>query len=89
MYRLPGKRTVKVLLFSGGGNDIVDNPIAFCTCNDNVFELASLRVLVELVLTPLVGLVGTVTGFYFGEKIGDFSVPRYARLDGDGFSTYY
>lgn len=37
-------------------------------CADGALELTALRVLVELILTPLVGLVGAVTGFYFGEK---------------------
>ena len=37
-------------------------------CADDAVNLTSLRVLVELILTPLVGLVGAVTGFYFGEK---------------------
>lgn len=28
----------------------------------------SLKLVLELVLTPIIGLVGAVTGFYFGEK---------------------
>jgi len=31
-------------------------------------KIETLKVVLELVLTPLVGLVGAVTGFYFGEK---------------------
>ena len=45
---------------------------AFCGytggCNADTVELKSVRGIVELILTPLVGLVGAVTGFYFGEK---------------------
>ena len=37
-------------------------------CTAKALDLTSLRVVVELVLTPLVGLVGAVTGFYFGEQ---------------------
>lgn len=39
-------------------------------CSTEVMELKSMRAVIELVLTPLVGLVGAVTGFYFGEKSG-------------------
>jgi hypothetical protein len=39
-------------------------------CSKEVLDLSALRIIVELVLTPLVGLVGAVTGFYFGEKTG-------------------
>jgi hypothetical protein len=37
-------------------------------CTPETIELKSVRSVVELVLTPLIGLVGAVTGFYFGEK---------------------
>jgi hypothetical protein len=37
-------------------------------CSTDAIELKTIRVMVELVLTPLIGLVGAVTGFYFGEK---------------------
>jgi len=37
-------------------------------CSPETNELKAVRVVIELVLTPLVGLVGAVTGFYFGEK---------------------
>lgn len=37
-------------------------------CPTPTTELVSVRALIELILTPLVGLVGAVTGFYFGEK---------------------
>lgn len=37
-------------------------------CSADAVELKTIRVVVELVLTPLIGLVGAVTGFYFGEK---------------------
>jgi hypothetical protein len=37
-------------------------------CTPETVELKSIRSVVELVLTPLIGLVGAVTGFYFGEK---------------------
>jgi hypothetical protein len=30
--------------------------------------IESLKLVLELVLTPIIGLVGAVTGFYFGEK---------------------
>lgn len=38
------------------------------TCDAATTELKTIRALVELILTPLVGLVGAVSGFYFGEK---------------------
>jgi negative regulator of sigma E activity len=38
------------------------------SCADQALDLSALRTVVELILTPLVGLVGAVTGFYFGEK---------------------
>ena len=38
------------------------------SCTPETNELKAVRVVIELVLTPLVGLVGAVTGFYFGEK---------------------
>jgi hypothetical protein len=38
------------------------------TCTADTVELKTIRVVIELVLTPLIGLVGAVTGFYFGEK---------------------
>lgn len=37
-------------------------------CTGETIELKTIRVVTELVLTPLIGLVGAVTGFYFGEK---------------------
>ena len=37
-------------------------------CTTETVELKTIRVVIELVLTPLIGLVGAVTGFYFGEK---------------------
>lgn len=37
-------------------------------CAPEFAEMKSIRLLLELILTPLVGLVGAVTGFYFGEK---------------------
>lgn len=40
------------------------------TCHPDIVELKTVRVIIELVLTPLVGLVGAVTGFYYGEKSG-------------------
>lgn len=39
-------------------------------CDAEAAELKSLKAVVELLLTPLVGLVGAVSGFYFGEKSG-------------------
>ena len=45
-------------------------------CSAGALELTALRVLVELVLTPLVGLVGAVTGFYFGEKSAAPPLPQ-------------
>lgn len=38
------------------------------SCSPETADLKSIRSVIELVLTPLVGLVGAVTGFYFGEK---------------------
>lgn len=38
------------------------------SCTPETADLKSIRAVIELVLTPLVGLVGAVTGFYFGEK---------------------
>lgn len=38
------------------------------SCTTETSELKTIRVVVEIILTPLVGLVGAVTGFYFGEK---------------------
>jgi multisubunit Na+/H+ antiporter MnhC subunit len=38
------------------------------TCSADAIELKTTRAVIELVLTPLIGLVGAVTGFYFGEK---------------------
>jgi hypothetical protein len=37
-------------------------------CSTETIELKTTRVVIEMVLTPLIGLVGAVTGFYFGEK---------------------
>ena len=37
-------------------------------CNAETMDLKTIRAVIELVLTPLIGLVGAVTGFYFGEK---------------------
>jgi hypothetical protein len=39
-------------------------------CTPTTIELKTIGVLATIVLTPLVGLVGAVTGFYFGEKAG-------------------
>ncbi len=40
------------------------------TCSSEAIELKPLKTVAEVLLTPLVGLVGAVTGFYFGEKSG-------------------
>ncbi len=37
-------------------------------CGEAVSDLKAVKFVVELILTPLVGLVGALTGFYFGEK---------------------
>ena len=37
-------------------------------CSPEAVEIKTLRAVVEIVMTPLIGLVGAVTGFYFGEK---------------------
>jgi hypothetical protein len=37
-------------------------------CTADTVELKTISKVVELILTPLIGLVGAVTGFYFGEK---------------------
>lgn len=39
-------------------------------CTVETANLSALKVILEVVLTPLIGLVGAVTGFYFGEKSG-------------------
>lgn len=39
-------------------------------CSAPTMELKTIGTLATIVLTPLVGLVGAVTGFYFGEKAG-------------------
>lgn len=39
-------------------------------CSAEAHELKTASTLVTLVVTPLVGLVGAVTGFYFGGKAG-------------------
>lgn len=44
-------------------------------CSAETYRLDPIRAVFELLLTPLVGLVGAVTGFYFGEKSGQ---PRGA-----------
>jgi hypothetical protein len=38
------------------------------SCAKPEYDLTPVKTIVELILTPLVGLVGTVSGFYFGEK---------------------
>jgi hypothetical protein len=38
------------------------------SCTPETVEIKTLRAVVEIVMTPLIGLVGAVTGFYFGEK---------------------
>jgi len=40
------------------------------SCNNQTKDLEAVKVVVQLLLTPLVGLVGAVAGFYFGEKSG-------------------
>ena len=40
------------------------------SCSAETSSLASVRVVIEMLLSPLVGLVGAVAGFYFGEKSG-------------------
>jgi hypothetical protein len=50
------------------------NPKDACTAETT--ELKSIRSVIELVLTPLVGLVGAVTGFYFGEKSASGNAGR-------------
>lgn len=37
-------------------------------CNASSAALEPVKALVQLLLTPLVGLVGAVTGFYFGKQ---------------------
>lgn len=39
-------------------------------CTAETANLNAIKVVIESVLTPLIGLVGAVTGFYFGEKSG-------------------
>jgi len=45
------------------------------TCQPATIELKTISTLATIVLTPLVGLVGAVTGFYFGEKAGRGAAP--------------
>lgn len=42
------------------------NPATACT--PATIKLETIRAVIELVVPPLIGLVGAVTGFYFGEK---------------------
>ena len=37
-------------------------------CNAATASMEQVKTIVELLLTPMVGLVGAVTGFYFGEQ---------------------
>ena len=37
-------------------------------CNAATASMEQVKTIIELLLTPLVGLVGAVTGFYFGEQ---------------------
>jgi hypothetical protein len=39
-------------------------------CSTEATNLVALKTILETLLTPLVGLVGAVTGFYFGDKSG-------------------
>ena len=41
------------------------------TCNALKANVESLKLVLEMVITPLVGLVGAVTGFYFGGKTAE------------------
>ena len=43
---------------------------AAASCNTQTKDLEAVRVVVQLLFTPVVGLVGAVAGFYFGEKSG-------------------
>ncbi|HEX8665881.1 MAG TPA: hypothetical protein VF744_17845 [Beijerinckiaceae bacterium] len=43
---------------------------AVASCNTQTKDLEAVRMVVQLLLTPIVGLVGAVAGFYFGEKSG-------------------
>lgn len=45
-------------------------------CSVDATDLKSMRAVIELVLTPLIGLVGAVTGFYFGEKSSNGRLNR-------------
>lgn len=45
-------------------------------CSPDATDLKSIRSVIELVLTPLIGLVGAVTGFYFGEKSSNDKANR-------------
>lgn len=46
------------------------------SCSTETEQIAIVRTIVELVLTPLVALVGAVTGFYYGEKAGSANGSR-------------
>jgi hypothetical protein len=49
---------------------VVSATCAIRSCPPDAVKLDGVRLVVELLLTPIVGLVGAVTGFYFGEKSG-------------------
>ena len=43
---------------------------AGATAMCSAFDVVEVRTIIEMLLTPVVGLVGAVTGFYFGENKG-------------------
>ena len=57
----------------GGSFLLAAASIALCSgtaCNASTASLEPVKAVVQLLLTPVVGLVGAVTGFYFGEQSG-------------------
>lgn len=49
---------------------ITEMACAKTECSEPTTKLASLKSLMDIIFTPLIGLVGAVTGFYFGDKSG-------------------
>lgn len=66
--------TVSLLVVVYAGLIIAVVTAIACTgtgaCSAETAGLVSTKAVVETLLTPLVGLVGAVAGFYFGEKSG-------------------
>jgi hypothetical protein len=46
-------------------------------CSDELSGLKAVKTILDIVVAPLVGLVGSVIGFYFGEKAGSSEKNRH------------